>query len=166
LDHPDAFWHAGQNLGYTALFYGLIDQRDGAVILLNSDGGTKLMQEFMTSVAHAYDWPVMKSAQSLQIPDELKLKLIGNYRDPGTEIVLIIENIKGRLQVKTSNSNTTYDLFRIDDNIYTFKDAQDYYRISFNLTGDNVDSLIYTQSIGKEVRMSKILGKKQCEGRL
>lgn len=155
LAHPEAFWHAGQNLGYTGLFYGLINQRDGAVILLNSDGGTKLMQEFMTSVAHAYDWPVMKSARALPISDELQLKLIGNYRDPATDKVLIVENIKSRLKVKTSNSRTTYDLFRIDDNIYTFRNGQDYYRISFNLTGQKVDSLIYTQSIGKEIRMIK-----------
>jgi hypothetical protein len=155
VDKPDAFWHAGQNLGYTGLFYGLINQRDGAVILLNSDGGTKLMQEFITSVAHAYDWPVMKSAQSLPVSDELQLKLIGNYHDPATNKVLIVESIKNRLKLKTLDSKTTYDLFRIDDNIYTFKDAQDYYRISFNLTGEKVDGLIYTQSIGKEIRMSK-----------
>ncbi len=155
LDHPDAFWHAGQNLGYTGLFYGLINQRSGAVILLNSDGGTKLMQEFITAVAQAYDWPVMKSAQSLPIPGELQLKLIGQYRDPATNKALIIENIEGRLQVKASNSKTSYDLFRIDDNAYTFLDAMDYYRISFNVTGEKVDGLIYTQSIGREIRMNK-----------
>lgn len=155
LDHPEAFWHAGQNLGYTGLFYGLITQRSGAVVLLNSDGGTELMQEFITSVAHAYDWPVMKSAQSLPISDELQLKIVGSYRDPATDKILIFEDVKGRLKVKTSNSKTTYELFRIGDNIYTFKDAQDYYRISFNLTGGRVDGLIYSQSIGKEVKMIK-----------
>jgi CubicO group peptidase (beta-lactamase class C family) len=58
---PHAFWHAGQNLGYTGLLYGSLRTGNGAVILLNSDGGERLMQEFISSVALTYNWNVMKS---------------------------------------------------------------------------------------------------------
>jgi CubicO group peptidase (beta-lactamase class C family) len=156
LNKPEAFWHAGQNLGYTGLLYGLIDQKDGAVILINSDGGSKFMQEFMTSVAQAYEWPVMKSAYFLEIPAQLKVKLIGKYQDVKSGKTLYVETIKGDLTVRQSNAKMRYHLYRLGDTEYTFKDAQDYYRVTFNLEDDYVKGMVYTQSIGNIIILKKI----------
>lgn len=155
IEKPEAFWHAGQNLGYTALFYGLTERGNGAVILLNTDGGERVMQEFITSVAHEYNWPVMKTYQSLEISKELQTQLTGKYINADQSTILSIEQKKESLVVKPSGSKKGYRLYKIGDNRYTFKDAQDYYRLSFNLEKDNA-TLVYAKSIGKMIELKKI----------
>ena len=152
---PEAFWHAGQNLGYTALFYGLIEKGEGAVILLNSDGGESLMQEFISSVAMEYNWPVMQTYEPLEIPDELVSDLVGKYRSADQSKELAITEKKGLLYLAANGSKKGHQLYRISSNDYTFKDAQDYYRISFNVEGGNY-ILVYAESIGKVIELEKI----------
>lgn len=156
IETPKAFWHAGQNLGYTALFYGLIEKGDGAIILLNSEGGETLMQEFISSVANVYEWPVMKSYKSLEIPEHLKSILVGTYKSSNQQKSLSIEHKKGKLVLKSTNSRRRYQLYRIDKNWYTFKDAQDYYKLVFKFENDKVVSLIYTESIGNTIELKKV----------
>ena len=152
IEKPEAFWHAGQNLGYTGLFYGLIGEGKGAVILLNSDGGERFMQEFITSVANEYEWPVMKSYQSLEISPALQESLMGKYSGTDPSQSLSVEVHKDRLVVQPFGSKKRYKLLRIDSNHYTFQNAQDYYKISFD---NKSTSLIYTESIGKTVELKK-----------
>ena len=154
IEKPEAFWHAGQNLGYTALFYGLIERGNGAVILLNSDGGEQLMQEFRTSVADEYGWPVVRSYQSMVIPIELQDEYIGKYINSDQSKNLSIEQKKGSLFVKSSGSKKGHQLYRIGNNRYTFKNSQDYYRLSFDFQ-DGKSTLVYSESIGKTVLLKK-----------
>ena len=155
LDVPKAFWHAGQNLGYTALFYGLTEEEGGAVVLLNSDGGEKLMQAFITSVALAYDWPVMKSYTTMETPPEFQVALTGTYQNSSRSKDLFITQKKGKLIVQSSGARGSFQLYRIGENHYTFKDTQDYYKLSFTFENGKVVSLIYTESIGKTVVLKK-----------
>ena len=156
LTKPEAFWHAGQNLGFTGILYGLIDRKEGAIMLLNSDGGETIMQEFITSVAHAYQWPVMRSAQVVPHPDGRVQQLIGTFRDLENDKTLIIAFIDGQLQARAGNAKKGYALYQIGENHYTFKDAQDYLKISFDWENEEVKSLLYTESIGKTVKMLKV----------
>ncbi|OEJ99905.1 serine hydrolase domain-containing protein [Roseivirga misakiensis] len=155
IDKPEAFWHAGQNLGYTALLYGLIEKGQGAVILLNSDGGERLMQEFITSVALEYDWPVMKSYRSLEIPKKLQSELIGKYVNTDQNLTLLINAKKGILILTPLGAKKGNQIYRISENRYTFKDSQDYYKLSFNSENGNI-TMIYTESIGKTLELKKI----------
>ena len=45
------------------------------------DGGERLMQQFMTSVALEYAWPVMKSYPSPDLPGALQSVLPGKYEN-------------------------------------------------------------------------------------
>ena len=153
IEQAEAFWHAGQNLGYTALLYGLTEKGKGAVVLLNSDGGERVMQEFITSVAIEYNWPVMKTYKSLEIPTEVQKRLAGRYVSANQSKELSIEQIKGTLIVKPSDSKKGHQLYRIGDNHYTFKNAQDYYKLSFDLNKN--PKLVYTESIGKTIVLEK-----------
>ncbi|MEM1002324.1 MAG: serine hydrolase domain-containing protein [Bacteroidota bacterium] len=47
IHKPEAFWHAGQNEGYTGLLYGMSEDGKGAVVLTNSIGGEQFIQEFI-----------------------------------------------------------------------------------------------------------------------
>lgn len=112
------------------------------------------MQEFITSVALQYDWPVMKAYQSIEIPKELQLDLAGKYISADQAYVLWIEIKNDVLVLRSSNSKKAYPLYRIRDTDYTFKDSQDYYRISFNFDNDSA-ILTYSQSIGKTIELQK-----------
>ncbi|MEO0570685.1 MAG: serine hydrolase domain-containing protein [Bacteroidota bacterium] len=155
LEKPVAFWHAGQNLGYTGLLYGLMEQGNVAVILLNSDGGEILAQEFITSVAHEYNWPVMKSYTSQGYSRELKAKLIGKYKGPDSPTILVIEENNGVMTLRPSSSKKGHPLLKIDENQYTFQDAQDYYKLSFTFE-DAHCIMTYVEGPGKTMQMEKL----------
>ena len=156
IDKPEAFWHAGQNLGFTGLAYGLTGSRDGAVVLVNSDGGERFIQEFITSVASEYRWPIMRSYGANKISDELKEKLVGSYRDEKTNKNLSIVLEDDQLYMKVGEAKKGHQLFSIGTNHYTFKDAQDYYKLSFKTQEDETTHLVYTESIGKTLVLKKV----------
>ncbi len=154
VDQPHAFWHAGQNLGYTGLLYGLLNKGDGAVILLNSDGGERFMQEFISSVATVYDWPIMKAYQEQTISRKDRELLLGTYQNGTTS--LTIKEHKGNMIVSSTSSKERAQLLKISENHYTFKDAQDYYRLSFSFENGIVKELHYEKSIGNKITLKKI----------
>ncbi len=156
IEKPQAFWHSGQNLGYTGLLYGLTQSGDGAVILLNSEGGEMLLQEFISSVASVYDWPVMKSYQAMEISENEARALTGIYESADQSKKVFIEEEKGALVVKTANTKKSVELLKIDKNHYTFQSAQDYYKLSFRYKGTKVISLLYAESIGKLVELKRV----------
>ena len=156
LDRPEAFWHAGQNLGYMGVLYGLIGRGDGAIMLINSDGGERIIQEFITSVAMVYDWPVMKSYHSIAIDENLLTNLTGTYENPDQGKGLAIERKGSELFVIPAGAKKGVQLYRIGENRFTFKDAQDYYRLSFNFESEQVSSLNYMESIGRAIELEKV----------
>lgn len=155
LDKPQAFWHAGLNLGFTGVFYGLLEKKEGAVILANSEGGVNLIQEFITSVARAYNWPVMQSIKCQKIPDELIINMIGTYEDPESKTQVIIQRVGNGVAGRRSDSNQPISIFRIGEDHYTFKDSQDYFRLIFDFR-ENRGDLDFTESIGRQVYLKKI----------
>lgn len=156
IEKPTAFWHAGQNLGYTGLLYGLIENGKGAVILLNSDGGENLMQEFISSVAMAYNWPVMQSYKALNISSKEKENILGSYKNKEQSIQLNIIDKRGILYLNPANSKEKAQLFKIGENHYTFKDAQDYCHISFQIKDEKIARLVYQESIGNTIILNKL----------
>ncbi len=156
IEKPQAFWHAGQNLGFTGLFYALTEKGDGAIILVNSENGETMIQEFISSVASVYDWPVMKSYKAMEESESQKLALVGSYEDSITSKQLSIKLIKGELVVKVANSKSRAILYKIDENHYTFQNAQDYYRLRFTRENAEVTGLSYAESIGKIIALEKI----------
>ena len=155
VNKPDAYWHAGQNLGYTALLYGTISNGNGAVILMNNDGGERLMQEFIGSVAQAYNWPVMKSYVALETPLLLQSSLIGEYLNSERNSRFKVYSDKEKLMLKIDGVKQNYELFRIGNNLFTFKDSQDYINLSFDSLVD-ASSLIYHESIGNSLVLKKV----------
>jgi hypothetical protein len=52
-----AFTHSGGNAGFRGLLVGFAKGGRGAVVMTNSDAGSRLVNEIMQAVARAYDWP-------------------------------------------------------------------------------------------------------------
>jgi CubicO group peptidase (beta-lactamase class C family) len=55
-----AFTHSGGNAGFRGLLVGFAEGGRGAVVMTNSDAGSRLVNEIMQSVARAYDWPAFR----------------------------------------------------------------------------------------------------------
>jgi CubicO group peptidase (beta-lactamase class C family) len=79
-DGYTAFSHGGANQGFRAMFFALTDGR-GAVVMTNSDNGAVLAGEIIRAVAHAYDWPVMRSIERdvVALTDAQVAELAGAY---------------------------------------------------------------------------------------
>ncbi len=150
---PEAFWHAGNNLGYTGVLYGLITSGKGAIVLTNSDRGEKFVQEFITSVANAYDWPVM---QSYEILDNPSLDAFtGKYENKDGQ-VLYIGTDKSGVFLRREKPKGKIRLQRIEENRYTVNDAQDYLAISFEENENGIMKLIFVQSPNVNLELEKV----------
>jgi CubicO group peptidase (beta-lactamase class C family) len=56
--HP-YFYKGGADTGFRAMIV-VYNQGDGAVVMTNGDGGGRLIQEILLSIAHEYNWPDYK----------------------------------------------------------------------------------------------------------
>jgi CubicO group peptidase (beta-lactamase class C family) len=61
------FSHGGVNEGYESLFVAYEHDGDGAVVMTNAQGGSRLASEVMSSIAVACDWPDFRPAVRTEI---------------------------------------------------------------------------------------------------
>ena len=54
---PFTFSHSGGNEGFRCVLVGMPSTGQGVVIMTNSEGGTKLLQNVLPVVHDAYGWP-------------------------------------------------------------------------------------------------------------
>lgn len=155
IDKPEAFWHAGQNEGYTALLYGLIESGSGAVIMTNSDGGERLVQAVITSVAAEYNWPVMRSYKSIAVDPEDLVGYTGTYVNIEKEAQFEVRAVDGSLEISVNGAKKGYPLIQIGPGEFTFPDAQDYYRIRYDQNTEGERSLTFVEGIGKITELNK-----------
>jgi CubicO group peptidase (beta-lactamase class C family) len=75
------FSHGGVNDGYESLFVAYEHGGDGAVVMTNAQGGSRLAAEVMRSVAVAYEWPDYQPKVRTQIKvDATELvRYVGTY---------------------------------------------------------------------------------------
>jgi CubicO group peptidase (beta-lactamase class C family) len=75
------FTHGGVNEGYESLFAAYEHGGDGAVVMTNAQGGSRLASQIMSSIAVAYDWPDFRPAVRTQVkldPETLD-RYVGTY---------------------------------------------------------------------------------------
>lgn len=88
------FSHGGVNQGYESLFVGYDHSGNGAVIMTNAQGGSRIAAEIMSSIAVAYDWPDWKPTirTQVQVSPTVLAKYVGTYNlFPNFDIVITIE---------------------------------------------------------------------------
>lgn len=76
------FSHGGVNEGFEGLFVAYEKHGDGAAVLTNAQGGIRLANDVMRSIANEYGWPDYHSAMRTEIklpPDSLK-QYVGAYQ--------------------------------------------------------------------------------------
>jgi hypothetical protein len=128
------FSHGGVNAGYESLFAAYEQQGDGAVVMTNAQGGSRLASEIMSSIAVAYDWPDFRPAVRTQIKlDRTALeRFAGTYElTPQFSITFTVEG--NQLMTQATNqgklpiypeSDTKFFLKVVDAEVEFFSDSQ------------------------------------------
>ncbi len=92
------FEHGGVNEGFEALFVGYENKGDGAAIMTNAQGGSRICSEIMSAIAVAYGWPDFQPAERTEItlPPEALSRFVGTYHPVGAPpdffITITLEN--------------------------------------------------------------------------
>ncbi len=91
------FTHGGVNEGFEALFVGYENNGDGAAIMTNAQGGSRICAEIMSAIAVAYNWPDLHPAERtmIQLPPEALARFIGSYQattPPNFAVTITVEN--------------------------------------------------------------------------
>lgn len=76
------FSHGGVNAGYESLFVGYDRNGDGAVVMTNTQGGSRLAAEVMSAIAVAYDWPDWRPAvrTEVKVDPTVLSRYVGTYQ--------------------------------------------------------------------------------------
>ncbi|WP_082662016.1 serine hydrolase [Terracidiphilus gabretensis] len=88
------FSHGGVNAGYESLFVAYDKDGDGAVVMTNAQGGTRLADEVMHAIAAVYDWPDYRPVERtiVKVDPTVLAKYVGTYElSPDFSIVFTLE---------------------------------------------------------------------------
>ncbi|MFY9935755.1 MAG: serine hydrolase [Silvibacterium sp.] len=75
------FSHGGVNDGYEALFVGYDRNGDGAAVMTNAQGGSRLASEVMSAIAATYGWPDWKPVERtvVKMDPAVLARYVGTY---------------------------------------------------------------------------------------
>jgi CubicO group peptidase (beta-lactamase class C family) len=75
------FTHGGVDEGFEALFVGYEQGGDGAVVMTNAQGGIRIAQEIMSSIATEYGWPDFRPIvrTSIVVDPKVLAQYVGTY---------------------------------------------------------------------------------------
>ncbi len=85
------FTHGGVNEGFESDFAAYEKEGEGAVVMTNAQGGERLAQEVMRSIAAEYGWPDLKPEERTPVVLDPKVlaEYVGTYTvRPGMDIVI------------------------------------------------------------------------------
>lgn len=88
------FGHGGSNAGFKCQMVAFVEQGQGAVVMTNSDQGSRLAQEVLRAVSAEYGWPVFKprTRTTVTVAPEVLAPLAGRYEmRPGRVISVTLE---------------------------------------------------------------------------
>jgi CubicO group peptidase (beta-lactamase class C family) len=87
-----AYGHGGSNEGFKCQMIAYVEKGQGAVIMTNGDGGSRLAGEILRAVAREYGWPTMKAQERKVVavaPEALAL-LVGRYQMRPDKILSVV----------------------------------------------------------------------------
>ncbi len=125
------FSHGGDDAGFEALFVGYEQGGDGAVVMTNAQGGTRIANEVMSSIATEYGWPDFRPIvrSSITVDPKVLAQYVGTYElAPTFSIAMTLEG--GRLMAQGTGepkvplhaeSETKFFLTEVDAEVEFFK---------------------------------------------
>ena len=128
------FTHGGVNEGFESVFVAYEHHADGAVVMTNAQGGTRLAGEILRSIAAEYDWPDFKPVvhSAVNVDRAVLARYAGTYElAPGFSILVTLEGDRLFAQATDQSklalfpeSQTKFFLKAIDAQVEFFPGAQ------------------------------------------
>ena len=110
-DNP-YFSHGGVNEGFESLFVGYEKNGEGAAVMTNAQGGSRLAEEVMRAIAAAYDWPDYRDLHpkvrtEVKVDPAILAKYVGTYdrteATPAVKVVVTLED--GQLMMQNAHQD-------------------------------------------------------------
>jgi len=87
------FTHGGVNEGFESLFVAYEHHGDGAVVMTNAQGGTRLAEQIMRSIGTEYGWPDFHATvhAEVKLRHETLAQYVGAYQmSPGVYMIVTL----------------------------------------------------------------------------
>ena len=115
------FSHGGVNAGFESLFVAYENHGDGAVVMTNAQGGSRLAQEVMQSIAAEYGWPDFRPVvrTAVKVDRAVLARYVGTYAlSPNFSITCTLEG--DQLMTQATNQGK-YPMFPESDTKFFLK---------------------------------------------
>lgn len=114
------FTHSGIIDGYTSIFIGSYDGKDGAVILLNSSNA-RIIYEILNAIATTFKWEnyvQYNYKKAIKLNDTTMKKYIGIYRriDQNRELIRVISIKDNQVYIEEKNNSGSEILYFLSEN--------------------------------------------------
>jgi CubicO group peptidase (beta-lactamase class C family) len=98
--------HDGWNDGFVSRMMLLVDKGQGAVIMLNSNQGTNLLNEIENAIAEEYDWPspLKDKVSSFVVPSNLMIYTGVYVGENGINVEICFDEERGMLLMSVNHS--------------------------------------------------------------
>ncbi len=126
------FSHSAGNLGFSGKYIASLEDGNGVVVFINSDGGGSIIEEVITSVANIYKWKGIAQTVSQQeitpvpVDQSVMNDLVGTYRDGNA--VCTIHTETGKLWFKAGGQS--WESFFTSQNEFLQRESQTIKQIS------------------------------------
>ncbi len=147
------FTHGGVNAGFEALFVGYEKHGDGAVVMTNAQGGGRLADMIIRSIAAEYGWPDFKQVMrsEVKVDPSVLAKYIGTYElAPGFTDTFTLEG--DRLMAQATRQSK-FQMFPESETKFFFKvvDAE----IEFVTDASGKTTAMVLHQNGRDIRGAK-----------
>jgi CubicO group peptidase (beta-lactamase class C family) len=147
------FAHGGANEGFRSYFVAYANTGEGVVVMTNSDTGSPLAQEIVTSVARVYGWPGLEieTLEPVVMESAALDAYIGEYRDGNNEANRVAITRRGDALFIGQGGNDPLELIAVGRD--RFFQPERLWRVTFerDASGD-----IVALSPGGQVRAVKV----------
>ncbi len=128
------FSHGGVNEGFESLFVAYQNNGEGAVVMTNAEGGSRLASEIMSSIAAIYDWPDFRPIvrTAIKLDRSILARYVGTYElSPTFRVTFSLDG--DQLMTQATNqpkfpvfaeSPTKFFLTIVDAQVEFFSDSQ------------------------------------------
>jgi CubicO group peptidase (beta-lactamase class C family) len=147
------FGHDGDTAGFESIMMAYEQNGDGAVVMTNAQGGSRLADEVMRSIAVTYHWPDLQQTKvraAVAVDPKILTNYVGTYElNPNFSLVVTVEDghlvVQGLGLVKVvavAESETTFFSTYPDADIEFFKnDRGDVTSLLLRQDGDEMKGL-------------------------
>ena len=148
----DRFGHGGSNAGFRCRLTAFIEGGRGAVVMTNSDNGSRIAREILITIFDEYGWEGFEPEEKVVItlePAQYEA-LAGTYRLEEIEELVEITHADGKLMVVSPGSGEAQELLAESDTEFFL--PEDGTPVRFIIEGGTVTGVVVAGIRGEKIR--------------